>query len=405
VSSISLQEARWLAIEAQGLGRARPARRPGRAQLARLLDRLGTIQLDAVNVLARTQHLVSFSRLGPHDPATFRSLTGPGGPWFEYWGHAASLLPNELHPLFRWRMAQWRGEGDVVDERRAAWYRAHAAYIEAVFEEVGERGPLAASQLSDPRRRQGEWWDRRSDGRRALEYLFASGRLAAWRTASFERVYDLTERVLPEEVLQLPTPDRAEAHRALVQRAAGYLGVATAADLADYFWLRRSEVRTAVDELVGAGSLAPVHVQGWAQPAYLPAGARIRRPGRAHATLLSPFDSLIWARERTERLFGVRYRIEIYVPAPRRTHGYYVLPLLLGDSLVARLDLKSDRAGSTLLVQSAHLEPGQEPLDVAGAAADELAALARWLGLENVSVAGRGGFAPALRKAVRSAGG
>ena len=205
------------------------------------MAQLGTIQLDAVNVLARTQFLVPFSRLGSYDPATLRSLTGPGGYWFEYWGHAASLLPVELHPLFRWRMERWRADladSPAVQERRRAWRAAHAGYMGAVLAEVTDRGPLAASQLSDPRRQAGEWWDRRSVGRRALEVLFSDGVLAAWRSASFERVYDLSERVIPAAMLEMPTPAEEHAQRELVTLAARSLGVATAADLADYFWLR-----------------------------------------------------------------------------------------------------------------------------------------------------------------------
>jgi uncharacterized protein YcaQ len=393
---LSNREARWLALGAQGLGAPRRAGRPpGPAQLRRLLEQVGTIQLDAVNVLARTQFLVPFSRLGAYDTGTLLSLTGPGRPWFEYWGHAASLLPTDLYPLFRWRMER---------ERLTAWQdwgAQNSGYIEAVRQEVAERGPLSAGQLADPRRRTGEWWDRRSDGRLALEYLFTEGTLAAWRTASFERVYDVAERVIPPDALSAPTPSVEDAQRELLVRAARCLGVGTAADLADYFWVVPiGEARQRVAELVEDGRLVQVVVEGWKQPAFTTPEARPRRPRREHATLLSPFDSLIWRRPRTEQLFGFHYRIEIYVPAPRRHFGYYVLPLLLGDALVARFDLKADRNARMLRVAGAYIEPGVPPSQVVEAAAAELCALASWLGLDGPSVATRGNLSSPLRAAL-----
>lgn len=398
---LSRREARWAAISAQGLAKEKPskARRPGPSALRQVMDGLGTIQLDAVNVLERTQFIVPFSRLGAYDKEHLRSLSGPGGAWFEYWGHAASLLPVHLQPLFRWRMHRFRQDrvdSPVSQQRRRAWREAHAGYLASVLAEVTERGPIAASGLSDPRRRAGEWWDRRSDGRRALEVLFADGVLAAWRSANFERVYDLCERVIPPEVLALPTPADEEAQRRLVALAARCLGVATASDLGEYFWLRPATTALRVAELVEEGALAPVAVEGWAQQAYMVPGLQARRPARRTATLLSPFDSLIWTRARTERLFGVRYRIEIYVPAPQRTFGYYVLPLLLGDAIVARFDLKADRKAGSLNVVASHLEPGHEAMEVAGPALAELHRLRQWLGLGYLSVAPKGDLAPTL---------
>ena len=363
------------------------------------MDQLGTIQLDAVNVLARTQFLVPFSRLGGYDPGDLRGLSGPGAPWFEYWGHAASLLPVELQPLFRHRMDRWRldlVDSVVAQQRRRAWRAAHAEYMATVLAEVNDKGPLAASQLSEPRRQTGEWWDRRSVGRRALEVLFSDGVLAAWRSASFERIYDLTERVIPASVLALPTPPDDAAQRELVALAARSLGVATVADLADYFWLRTLPTRARVAELVEGGRLTEVTVEGWRDPAYVVPGASARAPRRREATLISPFDSLIWARDRAQRLFGFHYRIEIYVPGPQRTYGYYVMPLLLGDQLVARFDLKADRKGSALLVSGAYAEPGQATPVVADASADELERMRQWLGLQTVSVGSRGDLAPLL---------
>ncbi len=401
--SISSGEARRLAIAAQGLGAPRPAGdgdgRSGGAGLRRVMDRVGTIQLDAVNVLARTQYLVPFSRIGAYDPGLLGALSGPGGEWFEYWGHAASLLPIDRYPLFRWRMERGREDltGGASQERRRAWRAEHATYLAQVLEEVTERGPLTAAQLSEPRRRSGTWWDRRSDGRRALELLFDEGVLLAWRSASFERVYDLTQRAVPSDVFARPRPSEDAAQRELLLIAARSLGVATAADLADYFWLRPAVAKRRIGELVEDGRLLELAVEGWSVPAYSLADAPLRaRLRRTQATVLSPFDSLIWNRPRAERLFGLRYRIEIYVPAARRTHGYYVLPVLLGERIVARLDLKADRQARALRVQSAFLEDGEQPVPVAEAVLDELERLRDWLGLEQLAVAGRGDLAPLL---------
>jgi hypothetical protein len=401
---LSGRDARWLAIGAQGLGSGRPRTAARQPALIALLDRLGAIQLDAVNVLERTQFLVPFSRLGPYDRGQLLALTGPGGAWFEYWGHAASLQPVSLYPLFRPRMAGFLSGtvgGEATAARRRAWLTEHADYVEAVRQEVVERGPLAASQLSEPRRRVGEWWGRRSDGRRALELLFAEGVLAAWRSPSFERHYDLTERVIPRAVLELPTPTLEEAERELIAVAASALGVATVSDLADYFWVRPLVARRRVSELVEAGRLVEVAVEGWRQPGYLTPAARLRRPRRGHGTLLSPFDSLIWTRERTERLFGMRFRIEIYVPRDRRTHGYYVLPFLVDDRLAARFDLKADRRAASLSVVASHLEPGVPLSDVVEGARVELATLAAWLGLERVVAAPTGDLGRAISRSRR----
>jgi uncharacterized protein len=405
---LSNREARRLAIAAQGLAAPRPksGRTPiGAPRLRQLMDQLGTVQLDAVNVLARTQFLVPFSRLGSFDPVAFRHLSEPGGHWFEYWGHAASLLPMNLQPLFRWRMQ--RSRDDLVDSARArewrrAWRVEHRDYLAAVLSEVVEHGPLTAAQLSDPRRRTGQWWGRRSLGRVALELLFSDGVLAAWRSANFERIYDLAERVLPPAVLELPTPAVEEAQREMVAIAARCLGVASAADLADYFWLRLPVARLRIAELVEAGRLCKGTVEGWPQPAYLATGTVLRPVRRQHATLLSPFDSLIWARQRTARLFGFHYRVEIYVPGPNRAHGYYVMPLLLGDELVGRFDLKADRKTGTLVVAAAFAEPGNGNSAVAGAALAELDHLRTWLGLQHLSIGEKGDFASCLAAAAAS---
>lgn len=412
---LSVREARWLALSAQGLDRplppmaddgsvadaVAPRRSPSRdrALLSRAMGQVGTIQIDAVNVLARTQLIVPFSRQGGFAAPALLAMSGPGRPWFEYWGHAASLLPVEAFGLFRWRMDDFRrdmGHDGKLHAGRRAWRQAHASYLSQVLAEVSDKGPLAASGLSEPRRQSGTWWDRRSTGRRALELLFADGVVTAWRNTAFERVYDLTERVLGPEVLDAPAPAAHDAKKELICWAARCLGVGTLADLADYFWLRPVQCGALVAELVEEGRLRRVEVEGWAQPAYTVPDVRASRPRRREATLLSPFDSLIWTRPRTERLFGFRYRIEIYVPGPQRAHGYYVLPLLVGDELVGRLDLKADRRDSALLVQAAYAEPDQSPAAVASAAWAALERARRWLGLDRALVGGRGDLAAHL---------
>ncbi|MDZ4825288.1 MAG: crosslink repair DNA glycosylase YcaQ family protein [Actinomycetota bacterium] len=397
-ADLSAVEARWLAIGAQGLGKPRPKGTVGRRHVHNAIETVGTLQLDAINVVARTQFLVLFSRLGAYDPDHLHSLTGPGGELFEYWGHAASLVPMAAQPLFRWRMAH-AGATPLRVARREEYRKANAKYIAAVLAEVRDRGPLTAGQLSDPRRQDGEWWDRRSQGRVALEHLFAIGAVAGWRTPNFERVYDIPERVIPAPVLAQPTPTTEEAQRELLLSSARSLGVATVSDLAAYYYIRPKAAAARVAELVESGSLVSVQVDGWRDAAYTTPDVRVRRPTRPTATLLSPFDSLIWERSRTSRLFGFDYTIEVYVPEPKRVYGYYVMPLLVGDELVARFDLKSDRKVSALRVRGAYAEPGADPAAIAPAAVAELDALRSWLGLDNLAIASTGNLAPALRQA------
>ena len=347
-----------------------------------------------------------FSRLGSYEVSRLHDLTGPGGELFEYWGHAASLLPMAHYPLFRWRMDQHGTHGDspIYAARRQAFRDANADYIDAILLEVRDRGPLTAAQLVDPRRRNGEWWDRRSFGRVALEYLFAKGELAGWRNPAFERVYDLPERVIPDAVRAQPTPPVDEAQRRLLVLAARSLGVATVGDLANYYVIRPKAARQRAAELVEAGELVEVTVEGWRETGYAVPNRRPKPPTRAHATLLSPFDSLIWERSRARRLFGFDYRIEVYVPEPDRKYGYFVLPLLLGDRLVARFDLKADRKASVLQVRGAYVEPDADTETVAVAAATELDALRDWLRLDRIAVARRGNLATAVRRALVYAG-
>ena len=379
---LSPAAARRIVLAAQGFGAARPARVTW-AHLSRTIRRLSLHQIDSVNVLARAHYLPAFSRLGGYDRALLdRAAWGRRSErrLFEYWAHEASLLPLDLHPLLRWRMAA-ADRGEIGWKTMRAWAGERRRDAEAILERIRLEGPLAASDFEHGRSRSG-WWEW-GDTKRALEWLFWAGHITTERRrGSFERVYDLTERVIPPAILALPTPSEADAHRALVERAAKALGVATAADLRDYFRLKPEAARAAIADLVEAEVLRPVQVAGWKQPALLHRDARRPRRVRSQA-LLAPFDPLVWERARTERLFAFRYRIEIYTPAEKRVHGYYVLPFLLDERLVGRVDLKADRQRSRLLVRQVSWEP-DAPADAADRLEDELALMARWLQLETV---------------------
>ncbi|SDY72891.1 hypothetical protein SAMN05661080_04424 [Modestobacter sp. DSM 44400] len=399
---LSAAVARRIALGAQGFADPRPTGPVGTRQLKRLVDRLAVVQIDSVNVLSRSHYLPAFSRLGAYPRPALDALAGQRHDLFEYWAHEASFLPVRLHPFLRWKMAaaEEHAWGSMVRLKRE-----RPGYVAEVFDRVRDGGPLKASQLLEPRPdRPGSMWNWHA-GKVALEYLFFTGALTArTRTAGFERVYDLTERVLPPAVVQAPTPDRADAIRELVRTASRALGVATERDLADYFRLRPSDTRVAIGELVEAGELVPVEVAGWNRPGWLDPQARRPRWVRARA-LLTPFDSLVWERPRVERIFGFRYRIEIYTPAAKRVHGYYVLPFLLGDGLVARVDLKADRQAGVLRVQGAYAELGPHPAELAAELAGELRLMADWMELDGVAVVGRGDLAADLAAAVHRPGG
>ena len=381
-ASLSAAEARRLALGAQGFADPRPEREPNGWDLRRVLKRVGLLQIDSVNVLERAHYLPAFSRLGSY-PRNLLDRASQRAPrrLFEYWGHEASLLPVDLHPLLRWRME--RAAGDAWGGMRRI-QRDRPELVARVLEQVAERGPVAASELAESEpRRSGPWWDW-SDAKRAVEWLFWSGQVSTARRRRFERLYDLPERVLPPAVLTASTPPVAEAQRELVRVAAGALGVAAERDLRDYFRLPATDAKARVAELVESGELTPVAVEGWGRTrAYLAAGARIPRAIDARA-LVGPFDSLIWERSRVRRLFGFDYRLEIYVPKPKRRHGYYVLPFLLGDRLVARVDLKADRAASVLRAQQVHLED-DAPAETIAELTAEVETMAAWLGLDRVS--------------------
>jgi uncharacterized protein YcaQ len=408
--NLSRAAARRIGLAAQGFGRPRAAAPLTSDDLVTAVGRLGLLQLDSVNVLCRSHYLPLFSRLGRYDRSELDRVTGHSEQGdgagdragrlrlVEYWAHQASLIPAGLHPLFRWRMARvdrelWAPVVKVAREQPDLVARA--------LRMVQERGPIPASAIGTVRQapRPGQLWNWHA-GKSALEYLFYAGEVAVSGRVNFERMYDAPERVIPPSVLSRPTLSEADAQRELVRIAAAALGVATEPDLGDYFRLPRAASKARVAELVAAGELVPVSVDGWTMPAYLwPDAAREDvPPARA---LLSPFDSLIWFRDRTERLFGFRYHVEIYTPAAKRVHGYYVLPFLLGDELVARVDLKSDRKAGALIVQAAYAEPGADRAAVARELAAELAELAAWLGLGGVLATDRGYLAGDLAAAVR----
>ena len=403
-ADISLRDARRIALAAQGFADKRPAGRIDSRHFRRVLDRLGTVQIDSVNVVTRSHELVFFARLGAYDRDALSRWLWGSRQVFEYWGHEASLHPVDRHPLLRWRMAgdhQWGGI------RRSA--RDNPDLVASALAEIAERGPVSISDLDVHRqapRQEASWWGW-GHGKRVVEHLFHTGEVTAVRRNGFTRFYVLPERWIPADVLARPTPGADDARRELLLIAARAHGLGTARDLADYYRINVPAATKLLTGLVADGALEAVRVEGWTRPAYLhPEARRPRRRLRARA-LLSPFDSLIWERDRTERLFGFRYRIEIYVPRAKRVHGYYVLPFLLDDRLVARVDLKADRQAGLLRVQAAWGEPDAEAATAGGrerVAAElmqELASLAGWLGLAGgVDVEPHGDLAPALAATV-----
>jgi hypothetical protein len=360
------------------------------------VQRLHLLQIDSVNVLVRAHYLPLFSRLGPYPTDVLDRLAYRRRELFEYWGHQASLIPIELHRFFRWRMES-AGRG-ILWPGFARWANENALVIDAVEREIRERGPLGVSDLSNPGERSGPWWGW-SDGKTALEWLYTTGRVTVVGRRNFERIYDLTERVLPPEVLNGRAHTHEESVRELVARAARALGVATAVDVGDYFGIKTAMVKPVLEGMVADTSLVRAQVEGWKGPAFLDPTVRAPRTVDA-AALVSPFDSLMFNRKRVARLFGFDYTIEIYVPAPKRVYGYYVLPFLMGERLVARADLKADRKTGALLAHGIFGEPGIDRGAVAERLAPELRAMARWLGLNEVRVGRRGDLSSRVRALV-----
>jgi uncharacterized protein YcaQ len=399
---LSLEAARRVALAAQGFGRPGPAGEPGARAVADVVRRLGVVQIDSVNVLARAQYLPILARIGPYDRTRLDDCSGRAPrSLFEYWGHEAALLPVGMHRLMRWRMDRVHDDawGGMVRVKRE-----QPELVREVAEVVRATGPVTSTELDVvfahiERGEREHWGWNWSAVKRALEYLFWAGEItSAGRDSAFRRRYAAPEAVLPRSALTAPTPTRAEAHRELVAIAARALGVATASDLADYFRMPTAPTREAISELLSAGELVEVTVPDW-PVSYAPVGLSVPRRVRSSA-LLAPFDPLIWFRPRTERLFGMRYRIEIYTPALQRVHGYYVLPFLHDEALVARVDLKADRASGRLMVQAAHPEGDVRPESVE-ALARTLQETAGWLDLTEVHVAPVGDLAGRVRGALR----
>lgn len=409
--TLSLPEARRLAVASQGFG-PRPAR-PTVAHLRKLAARLHAFQIDSVNVLVRAHYVPAFARLGPYPMDALDSLAYRKRELFEFWGHEACLLPISLYPLVRYRMQKH------VEPTQKYMRSERGAYMAKVYAEVAERGPIAAAELSNPGKRSGHWWGWGA-GKATLEHLYNSGLVAIAARRGFERLYDLAERVIPRAALEAPAPPREEAMKQLICLGAKAYGVATFDDITGYFeiegwrdrlppgpWWERPKgpdrrrakpiARRLVSELVEEGRLLPARVEGWTDQAYVHPDVRVPRTVDARG-LVTPFDSLVWHRRRVERLFGMKYTIEMYVPPSRRVYGYYVCPFLHGDTLVARCDLKADRQRKVLMVQSAFLEPGQDARRVVPDLAHELRLLQTWLELDRIEVADRGDLAPKLRR-------
>lgn len=384
-TSISRAQARRIALAAQQFAVRTPESVSAR-HIRGLLDQLGAIQIDSVNVLVRSHYLPAFSRLGAYDRTLLERVAyGKPRRVFEYWGHEASFLPMEIFPMLRWRMERSRS-GTGVWSNVARVGRDERELVARVRDTIAQRGPMSASDFeSEGKRERGQGWWSWNDTKRAVEYLFWCGEITPLRRrSSFERVYDLSERVIPPEIFRAQVHD-AQAYCDLVERAAGAYGIAVESDLRDYFRLPVAAAKKAVADLVERGRLQPVSVEGWRQPAYLHADARIPRLVEKSA-LLSPFDSLVWNRERTKRLFDFHYRIEIYTPSHKRVHGYYVLPYLVDEQLAARVDLKADRQHGVLVVHAVHYESGVDRRSVRARLSEDLREMARWLELDRVKL-------------------
>jgi hypothetical protein len=400
-ASLTAAQARRIAVAAQGFSEPRPAGPITRAHLRRLISRIQVLQLDSVSVAVRAHYAPVFSRLGPYDRdvldrAAWSHAARSPRVLVEYWAHEAALMAVDDWPLLRWRMRQYR---------HGRWgshiVKANPRLADDIVAAVADLGPSTAGQIENhlaaaPRRAKGAWWNR-SDTKWVAEALFAGGTLTTATRVGFARHYDLTERVLPADVLAREVAED-DAVRELTLRAATALGVATEADIRDYFRLAAGQAKPAIAKLVADGELERVEVEGWSAPAYLRAGQPIPRRDRGTA-LLCPFDPLIFFRPRVERLFGFHYRIEIYTPANKRQYGYYVWPFLLDGELVGRVDLKADRAADALHVVGAFVEAGRSPSRVAAGLTAELATMASWLGLGGVTVGDRGDLAHELRSA------
>ncbi len=388
---LTSDQAARIFLGAQGFGSHRPTGRIDVRHFRRVLDINSVVQLDSVNVAARAHYMPFFSRLGPYDRDKLDDWLWTSGENFEYWGHMASVMPMRVHRLIRHRMSRdrlWRDLETLEEE--------HPGFLADIHRAVRERGPLSVSDLDSAGPSGGSWWGWKP-GRIALEWLYITGELAVHRRdPQFKIFYDLIHRVIPPATLGEPEADRSEAIRELVMLGALAQGVGTAADLADQFRIKTTEARQQIEGLVASGRLEEVRVDGWKDPGYLDPGAGVPRSIEGIA-VLSPFDPVVWNRDRAERLFGFEYRIEIYTPKEKRRFGYYVLPVLLDGRLQGRVDVKADRQAGRLLVRAAHFEPGCDPVRLGSALAAEMKTMAGWLGLADVEVEPTGGLAPYVK--------
>jgi uncharacterized protein YcaQ len=392
MEKLSRAAARRVALAAQGFGEPRPTGTPDRRHLNRVIARTALFQIDSVSAVVRAHYMPLYSRLGAYPMDLLDGVSaGRRRRLFEYWAHEASLLPVETYPLLRWRMARAE-QGTGIYGGLARFHAERPEFVEDIFRQIEREGPLAASDI-EGHKGSGGWWGW-SEAKQAFEWLFWAGRITTAERRGFERVYDLPERVLPPHIVEAQVPSEADAQRELLRMSARALGVATLTDLRDYFRLSPGDAKARVPELVEAGELFPVSVEGWSQQAWLHRDARLPRRIAARA-LLAPFDPLVWERSRAERLFDFHYRIEIYTPAHKRQFGYYVLPFLLGERIVARIDVRADRAGRVLRVHSAHAEKNA-PGETAAELADELRSMAGWLGMERIEVVPAGDLGAAL---------
>jgi uncharacterized protein YcaQ len=389
-----------VALAAQGFQYQDRTKKVTWSRMASTIERLNLLQIDSVNVLIRSHYLPLFSRLGAYSRATLdeRSFGGTKRALFECWAHEASLLPLDLHPLMRWRMARARA-GNGTYGSMSRFGQEERRYLRQVLDFVTRNGPTAASGVPGGGKAEGGWWGW-SKGKLALETLFDQGMLTTATRVGFERLYDIPERVIPTDILKRDTPSEAESIRRLLDLSARAHGIGTEKDLRDYFRLPGPETKRAVLELVEEGTLLPVSVEGWKHAAYLHRDAALPRKAGSTA-LLSPFDPLVWERARAERLFDFHYRLEIYTPAPKRKFGYYVLPFLHGDRIAGRVCLKADRQAGVLRANATHHEPHAAVDETAAALAGELKLMAGWLGLHSVDVGPTGNLAHALKASIR----
>ena len=396
---MSLDVAQRVALGAQGFADARPTGQIDRRHLRRVMGRLRVLQLDSIPIVARTQYMPFHSRLGPYDMSQLDQIAYHHDEWFEAWSHEASLLPVETEPLIRWTWDRardghtWKSLREVADRE--------PAYVQSVLDEVRERGAVTGGGLSDPRplKDDGSGWWHRSLGVLALDWLFRIGELGIRRQGNFEKVFSPIEDIVPDIIRAQPTPTIDDAQRALSLSAVQALGVGTAADVADYFRLPIREIRGALGDLVEQGSVIPATVQGWSKPAFADPEARIPR-SISGSTALSPFDPVVWKRDRAERLWDFAYKIEIYTPAAKRRYGYYVLPVMVDGDLVARMDVKTDREADVLRIKSCFAEEGHVNAQTAERVAEAVRDLRSFVGSSSIEVEKRGDLASLLSEQI-----